>query len=60
MNIVVYSRIISRHLEGEHFGRLGDFLTELKKEFSSGDNETIKVAKLKKVEQESRKIKKFL
>ncbi len=55
MNIVVYSRIISRHLEGEHFGRLGDFLTELKKEFSSGDNETIKVAKLKKVEQESRK-----
>ena len=45
---------------GLEFPMVGDFLIELKKEFSCGDNKTIKVAKLKKVEQESRTIKEFL
>jgi len=29
---------------------VGDFLTKFKKEFSSRDNETMKIAELKKVE----------
>jgi len=45
---------ISKHLKGECFGgfgdrRIGEFLTELKKEFSSKDNELTKVVELKKV-----------
>jgi len=39
---------------------VGDFLTKLKKEFSSRNNEIMKVAKLKKVEQGSRTIEKFV
>lgn len=37
-----------------------DFLTNLKKKFGSVDNETMKIAKLKKVEQESRIIEEFV
>ena len=39
---------------------VGEFLTDLKKEFSSGDNEIMKVAELKKVEQESKTIENFV
>jgi len=35
---------------------VGEFLSDLKKEFDGGDNEMIKVAELKKIEQESRRI----
>ena len=36
------------------------FLTDLKKEFRRGDNETIKMAELKKVEQEEKMIEEFV
>jgi len=39
---------------------VGEFLSDLKEEFSVGDNETMKVAKLKKVEQEEKMMKEFL
>jgi len=34
---------------------IGEFLVDLKKEFGRKDDETMKVAELKKVEQENRK-----
>ena len=37
-----------------------EFLIDLKKEFEKGDNETMKIAELKKVEQESRIIEEFI
>jgi len=37
-----------------------EFLVDLKKEFGEGDNKTIKVVELKKVEQESRTMKEFV
>jgi len=37
-----------------------EFLSDLKEEFGRRDNETMKVAELKKVEQESRMMKKFV
>ena len=39
---------------------VGEFLTDLKKEFEEGDNETMKIAKLKKFKQESRTIEEFV
>jgi len=36
------------------------FLTDLKKEFRRGDNKTIKMAELKKVEQEEKMIEEFV
>ena len=38
------------------FAIIGEFLIDLKQEFSRGDNKTIKVAELKKIEQESKTI----
>ena len=38
------------------FAIIGEFLIDLKQEFSGGDNKTIKVAELKKIEQESKTI----
>ena len=37
-----------------------EFLSDLKKEFGKGNNEIMKVAELKKVEQESKTIKEFI
>ena len=42
------------------FAIIGEFLIDLKQEFSGGDNKTIKVAELKKIEQESKTIEKFI
>jgi len=39
---------------------VGKFLSELKKKFGSRNNETMKVAELKKVEQESKMMEKFV
>ena len=39
---------------------VGKFLSDLKEEFRRGDNKTIKVAELKKVEQGSRTIEEFV
>ena len=43
-----------------HFSTVGYFLTKIKKEFSSGDDKMIKIAKFKKIKQRSRTIKKFV
>ena len=37
-----------------------EFLKEIKKEFKGGDKELVKVAELKRLEQEGRKIEKFV
>jgi len=39
---------------------VGEFLTDLKKEFEGGDDEIIKVMELKKVEQGSKTIENFV
>jgi len=39
---------------------VGEFLLDLKEEFDRRDNKTMKMAKLKKVEQESKTIKEFI
>jgi len=50
------------NLESEKlvFATVGNFFTNLKQEFGNEDNETMKVAELKKVEQESKMIKEFV
>jgi len=39
---------------------IGEFLSDLKEEFSSGDNKMIKITELKKVEQRSKTIEEFV
>ena len=39
---------------------VGKFLVDLKKEFRKEDNKAIKIANLKKVEEESRTVKEFM
>lgn len=39
---------------------VGEFLMDLKKEFGGGDNETMKVEELKKIEQKSSMMEKFV
>ena len=39
---------------------VGEFLIDLKKEFGGGDNETMKVEELKKIEQKSSMMEKFV
>ena len=39
---------------------IGEFLLDLKKEFGGGDNKTMKVAELKKMEQGEKTIEKFV
>ena len=38
----------------------GEFLAEIKKEFGRGDEESVKVADLKRIEQESRNMEEFM
>ena len=39
---------------------VGDFLADIKKEFGKGNNKTMKVVELKKVEQRNRTIEEFV
>jgi len=39
---------------------VGEFLTDIRKEFGGGDKKLVKVAELKKVEQGSKTIEKFV
>ena len=39
---------------------IGEFLAEIKKEFGGGDKESVKVAELKRIEQESRSMEEFV
>ena len=58
----IWKENVLENLEAEELDYItvGEFLTDLKKEFGEGDNKTIKVVELKKVEQESRMIEKFM
>jgi len=71
VNFTVYTGRLSGYMEGECLRRSRGrnigiydnkrvFLVDLKKEFGGGDDETIKVAELKKVEQESRAMEVFM
>ena len=54
---------ILENLEAEilEYGTIGEFLTDLKKkEFRRGDDKTMKVAELKKIEQKSRIMQEFV
>jgi len=42
------------------FESAGEFLAEIKKEFGGGDEELVKVAELKKIEQEGRTMEEFV
>ena len=41
------------------FGSAGEFLLELKKKFGGGDKESVKVAELKRLEQEKKTMEQF-
>jgi len=47
-------------LEKIEFESVGKFLLELKKKFSRGDKESVKVAKIKKVKQKDRTMEEFV
>ena len=42
------------------FETVGEFLAEIKREFGGGEEEAVKVAKLRKLEQEGRTIEEFV
>ena len=60
MGIAIYIKRISRYLEGNiiedlgsrssSYAIVGEFLSDLKEEFGGEDDETIKIAELKKIE----------
>jgi len=58
----IWKENILKDLEkGElEFLTIGDFLTKLKKEFSSGDDELAKIVELKKVKQRNKTMEKFV
>lgn len=64
---IIYVRRTSRYMEREcnrgpeelNFG-IEEFLIDLKKEFSSRDDEIMKVAELEKIEQRNKTIKEFV
>ena len=58
----IWKKNILEDLETEEleFPSVGDFLAELKKEFSEGNDKSAKVVELKKVEQKSKTMKEFV
>ena len=58
----IWKENIMEELEtGEiEFESVGEFLAEIKKEFGGGDEELVKVAELKKIEQGGRMMKEFV
>jgi len=58
----VWKKNLLEDLESEEveFKSVGQFLMELKKEFSRGDEKSVKVTKLKKIEQEVRTMVEFV
>ena len=58
----IWKENVLENLDAEEldYVTVGEFLADLKKKFSEGDDKTIKVAELKKVEHESRMIEKFV
>jgi len=47
-------------VEKVEYESTGEFLTQIKKEFGEGDEESMKVAELKRIEQESKMIEEFV
>ena len=70
MDINIFSKNISIYIKRELVGRnenwkvefelAKNFLVELKKEFEEGDNQSAKTTKLKRIEQRSKTMKKFV
>ena len=70
MGIIIYIEKIGRCMKREYIGRLRgglleyktveEFLADIKKNFGRGDKETVKVAELRRLEQESKTMKKFV
>ena len=58
----IWKESIMEELEtGEiEFGSAGEFLAEIRNEFRGGDDESVKVAELKKIEQGRRNMEKFV
>jgi len=52
--------IIDLENRNSRFLLVEDFLTDLKQEFENEDNKSVKVMKLKRVEQETKIIKRFV
>ena len=47
-------------VEGIEFESVGEFLAEIKKEFGKGDEESVKVTELKRMEQEEKLMEEFV
>ena len=70
VDFVIYARRLSKYLERKIFRRFKNkstriynsrgIMVDLKREFSGGDNETMKIAELKKVEQENKTKEEFV
>ena len=70
MGFIICTKRISRYLEEKCYEEFksrslsyvtrGKFLSDLKKEFGGGNDEIMKVAELKKVEQKNKIIEKFI
>jgi len=58
----IWNENVIEDLEREflNYEVVGEFLADLKKEFKGGDNKTIKVVELKKVEQRSKTMEEFV
>jgi len=61
-SVDIWKENVMEELEiGEiEFELVGEFLAEIKKEFEGGDEESVKVAELKKIEQEGRTMEEFV
>ena len=55
----VWKENILKDLEGE-LETVGEFLAEIRKKFRGGDEESVKVAELRRLEQGSKTIEKFM
>ena len=58
----MWKKNVMENLESRDLGYIiiGEFLSNLKEEFDSWDNKTMKVVELKKIEQENKIIEKFV
>ena len=58
----IWKENIMEELEAEEieYESAGEFLAEIKKEFGGGDEESVKIAELKRIEQEGRMMEKFV
>ena len=62
MNLIIYTRKVSRCIEGEllEYETAGKFLADLKKDFRKRDKKIVKIAELKRLKQRKRIMEKFV